>query len=135
MNDASYVPIAKSTIQPLGFGRYVLTSPFIAEIDELSIAIHIPAGYVTDLASIPSWAWWFIGHPATGEYQDASILHDWICELAKSRKEYSIRLIGDAIFFHLLKRSGVPYWKRCLMYLAVRGKGFQSFLSLYYKES
>ena len=119
--------IARSTIRPLGQGRYVLTEPYIAQVDELGIAVHLPAGYVTNLASIPGWAWWWIGHPATGEFQDAAVVHDWICELAASRGAYSIRLIGDALFFHLLQCGGVPYWKRTLMYLAVRLNGYWSF--------
>lgn len=122
-------PIAKSTVQPLGRGSYVLTAPFSADIDGLGIAVHLPAGYVTDLASIPRWAWALVGHPATGEFQDAAIIHDWICDLAVDRQDYSIRLIGDAIFFHLLQVAGVSYWKRALMYLAVRTHGYWTFRS------
>lgn len=119
--------IARSTIRPLGKGWYVLVEPFIAEVDELGIAVHVPSGYRSNLASIPWWAWWLIGHPATGEFQDPAIAHDWICELAAQRNVYSIRLIGDALFFHYLYLRGVPYWKRTLMYLAVRLNGYWSF--------
>lgn len=119
--------IARSTIRPLGDGWYVLVEPFIAEVDELGIAVHVPSGYRTNLASIPGWAWWWIGHPATGEFQDAAVLHDWICDLAAERGTYSIRLIGDALFLHLLQCGGVPYWKRKLMYMAVWANGYWSF--------
>lgn len=119
--------IARSRIVPIGSGKYLLTEPLIAQVDELGVAVHVPSHYVTDLASIPRLAWWCIGHPATGEYQDAAIIHDWICDQARLRRQYSIRLIGDALFVHLLAAQKIPYWKRAAMYLAVLLNGMWSF--------
>ena len=40
----------------------------------------VPAGYVSDGASIPWSLWTFIGGPYDGPYRDAAIIHDYFCE-------------------------------------------------------
>ena len=80
----------------------------------------IPVGFEFDGASIPRFAWIVIGAPFEPDFQLAACCHDWICERSNETGNYEARVMGDALFFLLLARSGVPRWKRVAMYLAVR---------------
>ena len=74
----------------------------------------IPAGFITDFASIPRPLWSVIGHPA-GRYAQAAVLHDWLyrCgQVSRSR--------ADAIFREAMEVLGVPTWQRWAMWAAVR---------------
>lgn len=82
--------------------------------------INIPPGYSFDGASIPRAIWSFIGHPFDPTYTLAACVHDWYCDISSLSGDYQVRVIGDAVFFALLARAGVPSWKRSLMYCAVR---------------
>lgn len=75
--------------------------------------ITVPAGFVTDFASIPRipLVWWLMsdyGHPA-------AVVHDYLCEL----KQYP-RKFGDEVFHAALLACKVPPWRARLMYGAVR---------------
>jgi len=75
--------------------------------------INVPRGFVTDFASVPRLFWRII--PPWGEYALASVVHDYLCTQGRfPRKE------ADLIFLDLMKRLGVPLWKRQAMYRAVR---------------
>lgn len=82
--------------------------------------ITIPAGFVTDWASVP---WWLDGFvPSFGPYAPATIPHDYLysvggvlpCGDAFTRKQV------DDLFLDLLKELGVSWAKRSAMYRAVR---------------
>src|SRR5688572_10892672 len=53
--------------------------------------IRIPAGFVTDFASIPRALWWL--YPPTGRWGRAAVIHDWLY-----RKQTRSRAEADAIF-------------------------------------
>ena len=59
-------------IQPFGY------------IDPRGVSWDVPAGYVTNGASIPPSLWSVVGGPFDGPYRDAAVLHDYYCE-AKTR--------------------------------------------------
>ena len=85
---------------------------------------NIPVGFVFDGASIPPLFWRIIGKPKDPKFRYASCVHDWFCVHAALRHDYQLRVIGDAIFFDLLKKAGVKRWRRRAMYVAVRLHGF-----------
>lgn len=74
----------------------------------------VPAGFLTDLASIPRPLWTLLGHPA-GRYAQAAVLHDWLLEVAAVP-----RARADSIFLEAMEVLGVPRLQRRLMYLGVR---------------
>ena len=76
--------------------------------------IKVPAGFKFDFASIPKFAWSWIGSP-TGKYGPASLIHDWLCVNATWPRAKT-----DRIFLEALKDCDVPYIKRMIMYYAVR---------------
>ncbi|ECC7442679.1 TPA: DUF1353 domain-containing protein [Salmonella enterica subsp. enterica serovar Newport] len=86
--------------------------------DDNSDVISVPAGFITDLASVPRIFWTFI--PPDGKYAKAAIIHDYLYDNAlRTKKE------ADRIFLDGMTVLGVPKWKRIVMYLAVRifGRG------------
>ena len=83
-------------------------------------SVVVPEGFVSDGASIPRWAWPIVGPPLRGKHLEPAVVHDYLCERSFKLVDYEARVMADAAFFLLLKRFGVPYWKRALMYVAVR---------------
>ena len=79
--------------------------------------ISVPAGFVTDFASVPRILWWLL--PPWGRYGKAAVIHDW---LYKS-KPWSRRRC-DSIFLEGMKVLGVSWATRTTMYGAVRAFGW-----------
>ncbi len=69
---------------------------------------------VIDGASIPSFAWVFIGSPFVGKYREASVIHDIACD-EKIRTWESVHLA----FYYAMRASGVGTLKAKIMYAAV----------------
>lgn len=75
--------------------------------------ILVPAGFVSDLASVP---WFFrrlIGQ--RGRFNRAALIHDWLYFTGRFDRE-----TADKIFLKIMKEDGVCGWKRTAMYAAVR---------------
>jgi len=91
--------------------------------DYTAKGITVPAGFISDWASVP---WYLDGIvPSFGPYAPAAIIHDYLYEVggvlpcgdAFTRKQ------ADDLFLELLAELRVPWWKRSLMYRAVRVGG------------
>jgi hypothetical protein len=88
--------------------------------------IVVPKHFVSDWASVPGLLDGIV--PAFGPYAPAAVLHDWLYATA-GLFGYFTRAECDRIFLDLMAELGVPWWKRSLMYRAVRlggGSGFGS---------
>lgn len=98
-----------------------LLEGFAYDVGELGSGetITVPAGFITDFASIPRGLWNF--EPPLGRAGKAAVIHDWIYAQGGNLLErtYS-RAQADRIFRAALKVLGVPAWKRALMWAAVR---------------
>lgn len=92
----------------------------ITQLPGVYFGVLIEPGYTFDGASIPRFAWSFIGAPFEPDLILAACIHDWFCEHSHENGNYQDRVIGDAVFFWLLAKAGVPRWRRVAMYLAVR---------------
>lgn len=75
--------------------------------------ITVPKGFITDFASVPRAFWWLF--PPDGQYTQAAVLHDYLYF-----KAFSSRKWADEIFYEAMGVLEVPWWKRKLMYRAVR---------------
>ncbi len=80
----------------------------------------VPAGFVCDGASVPRWAWTAIGHPLSGRFLRAAVLHDWGY---RHPAEGDTRATVDRRFFQGLRADGVGRVRAALMYAAVRVGG------------
>jgi hypothetical protein len=78
----------------------------------------VPVGAVVDGASIPPAFWSLVGSPLTGRYRDASIIHDWYCDIRTRSWEATHR-----VFYEAMLVSGVDSVRAKIMYFAVRWGG------------
>lgn len=90
----------------------------VTNMPGVNISVDVPAGFVCDGASIPRCFWMLVGHPLEGGPLRAAITHDWLCSHAKTRSE---RRFADTIFMWILALEKVPWIRRVMMFLAVRG--------------
>ncbi len=82
----------------------------------------VPAGFVSDGASIPKILWPVIGGP-WGRYGKAAVLHDFLYQ-RWGRGSPLARREADRVFFRAMKLLGVKPWRRNLMYWGVRAVGW-----------
>lgn len=83
--------------------------------------ITVPAGFYTDLATIP---WPLVGVPGAARYGNhnrAAIIHDYVYgvkghldDVQMTRKE------ADDLFYDIMIEDEVPKWKAWTMWFAVR---------------
>lgn len=106
-------------LEMLGHYNWRVYEPFEFYLsDDNSDIISVPAGFITDLASVPRVFWTLL--PPDGKYAKAAIIHDYLYDNAlRTKKE------ADLIFLDGMTVLGVPRWKRTVMYWAVRlfGRG------------
>ncbi len=90
----------------------------------------IPAGTVTDFATVPGWATWLF--PKYGTFTKAAILHDYLCYPqwlpgdAPGEVYYGSpvsRRDADGLFRRVLREDEVSYPRRWTMWAAVRVGG------------
>ena len=89
-----------------------LITPLVYQSDLWKEQIVVPAGFVTDLASIPRIFRSII--PQNGKHRLAAIVHDYLCR----QKDFH-RLLADSIFLEAMKLLGVNRIRRRIMYWAV----------------
>ena len=103
-------------------GRWVLCKPLIYESDTAKQTITVPAGFQTDLASVPRLPLVYL---LTGDTaRSAAVVHDWLYSSSLvSRK------VADAVLREASEVSGVPAWRRWLMWAGVRLGGSSHYVS------
>ena len=100
---------------------WTLLEPFTYHIGfkDSGNSITVPAGFVTDFASVPNPLRGFI--PQWGIYGKAAVLHDYIY-----LTHDLTRLEADNLFLEAMVALNTPRWQRTVMFLAVRIFGFLS---------
>jgi hypothetical protein len=103
-----------------GRGLWQLNEPIVYISAILKDTLAVPSGFVTDFASVPRipGIWWIAG----GLADEAAALHDWLYN-----QKLVDRKIADKIFLEAMKASGVSWWRRNLMYAAVRALGWRHY--------
>lgn len=120
------IEFSKFASKELGRDMWVVKESFNLQLGE-DRRINVPKGYLTDGASVPRLFWGLI--PPWGEYGQAAVMHDWLCEYLviwnDNRKDWiSIsRSDCDALFNTGMRILGVNKTKRLVMYSAVRVYG------------
>lgn len=80
----------------------------------------IPAGFVTDWASIPRFYRWRFS--PTGKHSRAALAHDFLY-----REAIVPRAVCDQVFLDAMEALGVGWWSRHVMHKAVRLGGWASY--------
>jgi len=92
--------------------RLIAGFSYETEIGGLGV-IHVPAGFITDFASVPRFFWRLF--PPTGTYGKAAVVHDYLYRCTDID-----RAICDAVFLEAMEVLGVSWIARRLMHRAVR---------------
>lgn len=82
--------------------------------DSKGVDWDVPAGVISDGASIPWGLWTIVGGPYDGPYRDAAILHDYYC-VKKDRPWEQVH----AMFLEAAIRRGVPESTAQTMYAGI----------------
>lgn len=97
-------------------GEWLLLRDLVYESDVLKDTICVPIGFQTDFASVPRLpgAYLVAGGKATKE----AVIHDYLYATGLcSRKD------ADAVFLEAMQVNGQSWWRRTLMWAAVRAFG------------
>ncbi len=95
--------------------RFELKEPFLYIVNfKPCEVVSVPAGFITDLASIPKFFWALVGSP-NGRYGKAAVIHDYLYF-----KQIYSRQKSDRIFYEAMQSLQVPFWRRWSMYHSVR---------------
>ncbi len=97
--------------------RLELIQPYAFE-DAVGKLWGVPAKTVVDGASIPQAFWSITGGPFSGQYRNASVIHDYYCE-EKTDTWENVHLV----FYNAMRANGVDFIKAKLMYAAVYNFG------------
>jgi len=90
-----------------------LTEPLVYLSRTVAVPITIPAGFLTDFASIPRFFWRLL--PPTGPYGEPAVLHDYLYRMHRVS-----RLEADDLFLEAMARTRVSRPIRTVLYWAVR---------------
>jgi len=100
-------------------GGYILGRSYIYVRDDVDVIIAVPAGFFTDLASIPRLFWKYVANEDKG-VKEAAVIHDWLYNRDSipdfpglSKKE------ADTLFLEIMLEMGTPKWKAYSAYLGV----------------
>jgi len=89
---------------------------------EGQISVTVPAGFVTDFASVPRIP---LAYLLTGDtVHAAAVVHDYLYQT-----HLCSRAEADEIFYEAMAATDVPAWRRWLMYRAVRMFGGGAYAS------
>ena len=102
-------------VEQLNGGVWELLDP-VAYRDERG-TYEVPAGYLTDFASVPRFVWWLV--PTSGDYNAAAIVHDWLITDWLPAGAITSSDV-DTTFREALKALGVSTPRRWLMWAGVR---------------
>ena len=96
--------------------------------EESRLRISIPAGFLTDLSSVPRPGRWYVSR--VGPHLEASIVHDWLYvawQFEGREPTDRMKRFADDVFLAAMKRAKVRGFKRWVMYGAVRFFGGSAF--------
>lgn len=100
--------------EPLSDGRLMqIIEPF-GFLDSEQKRWQVPVGTKVDGASIPQPLWSIIGGPFEGKYREASVVHDYYCDIRTEPWRAVHR-----VFYYAMRASGVSERRAKLMYAAV----------------
>jgi hypothetical protein len=96
----------------LGPRRFKLYRPFTYRTDS-GVFITVPAGFITDFASIPRIFWAIL--PPAGRYGKAAVIHDYLYQIGLGTcKE------ADDLMLEAMQVLEVAAWKRVVIYRMLR---------------
>jgi hypothetical protein len=146
MLEANYQP----DLRPIGKRKYQLWQnwSYTWVKDDIIRRIKIPAGFISDGASVPRFLWTITGITPDGELRSAALIHDYLYgfggnlpdgsyQKLDSSNSCSLKWIdlddiwtrknADRIFARIMRECGVSMLKRRMAYRGVRTFGWMFF--------
>lgn len=102
-----------------------LLADFDFASETLERMVRVPAGFVTDFASIPRPLWALL--PPTGRYGKAAVIHDDLYRSPHMVRPAVTRLQADRTLREGMEALGVTWLVRQVIYLGVRLGGRRSY--------
>lgn len=96
-----------------GSSDWILTSDLVFLSDVLKRQITVPAGFVTDFASVPRLPLAFLLFGRVAD--EAAAVHDYLYSTGSCSRK-----LADEVFAEASKACGVSAWRRGPMWLGVR---------------
>jgi len=103
----------------IGKNEGMTQSPFMFESDVLKSTVTVPKGFITDFASVPKRLHNIVG-PSDTDIREAAVVHDYM--YSKLTSVYTRKQADDALI-EGMRVLGAPWWKRSIVYAAVRTFG------------
>jgi len=101
-------------------GQWILFDPLVYQSDVAKMTITVPAGFQTDLASVPRLPIVFL---LTGDTSnEAAVVHDYLYSSGLLPRD-----VADAVLREASEITGVPAWRRWIMWAGVRVGGASHF--------
>jgi hypothetical protein len=94
-------------------GQWILCAPLVYQSDVAGQMFTVPAGFQTDLASVPRLPLVFL--LAGDSARKASVVHDFLYST-----HAVTRTVADAVLKEASLLTGVPKWRAWLMWAGVR---------------
>lgn len=110
----------------VAYRRWTLLRPLAFEegFEGSARWITVPAGFITDGATVPQVFWWLF--PMTGSYLRAAVIHDFLLTRLEAGTPHPLaptRADCDRIFLQAMRACGTPLLSRLTLFLAVRAYG------------
>lgn len=102
-----------------GTGELLKDFRFLSE--DYGKAYTVPKGFITDFASVPRLPFAYLLAGNTAHW--AAVIHDYLYRHA----EVEPKEIADLVFHEAMAASGVPAWRRAIMFKAVSAFGRASY--------
>ncbi len=107
-------------VEQLSDSNWRLTQDLVFESAVLGRNIVVPKGFVTDFASVPRLPFAYL--VAGGHAEAPAVIHDYLY-----RRGGSTRAQADAVFREAMAADDQPWWRRNLMWAAVRLFGWSTY--------
>lgn len=106
--------LKRVVVKPFEKDRFELIEDYAFSLPSLSGLI--PKGFKSNGADIPR-VFWSIYPPYRSEYFSATIIHDFLCDQAKSKEDYKV---ADLALKEAMKALGCSSFKTLVFYTACR---------------
>ena len=105
-------------LEELQQDRWKLLGPLVYAGVLLPGVVTVPAGFETDLESVPRWLPLVYGE-LYGTAHAAAVLHDYLYTTGSVD-----RRTADAVLYEAMRATGQPQWKSFVMWVGVRLGGW-----------
>lgn len=109
LNNATLTHIPEANV-------WVVQSPLVYLSSCFNLVVAVPAGFSTDLATIPRGLWYLLA-PHDPDILEASVVHDYL--YTRVTPDFT-RGMADRLLELAMRDLGAPWWKCKLVYHAVR---------------